>query len=87
MDWKQITTIAVAVLTTLNMILTASGHAVLPVSEDQVTLVLSCVGQIVGVALAVWKNCNFTKAAKEGQRVTDALKAGEDVNIRIGGKE
>ena len=87
MDWKQITTIAVAVLTTLNMILTASGHAVLPISEDQVTLVLSCVGQSVGVALAVWKNCNFTKAAKEGQRVTDALKAGEDVNIRIGGKE
>ena len=68
MDWKQITTIAVAVLTTLNMILTASGHAVLPISEDQVTLVLSCVGQIVGVALAVWKNCNFTKAAKEGTR-------------------
>lgn len=87
MDWKQITIIAVAVLTTFNMILTASGHAVLPISEDQITLVISCVGQIVGVALAVWKNCNFTKAAKEGQRVTDALKAGEDVNIRIGGKE
>lgn len=85
MDWKQITTIAVAVLTTLNMILTASGHAVLPISEEQVTLVLSCAAQIVGVALAVWKNCNFTGAAKEGQKVTDALKAGEDVDIKIGG--
>lgn len=85
MDWKQITTIAVAVLTTLNMILTASGHAVLPIDEAQVTLVISCVGQIAGVALAVWKNCNFTKAAKEGQRVTDALKAGEEVKIDIGG--
>lgn len=38
---------------------------------------LSGVLLLASVAWGIWKNHNFTRAAQEGQRLTNAIKAGE----------
>ena len=47
------------------------GYSMAEETAQQVALVVAA---LVVVAFSVWKNANFTKAAAEGQRVTDAIK-------------
>lgn len=64
------------VLALINQALTITGHAVLPVSDEQVTELLS-LALTVGASLwAWWKNNSFTQAALEGDAVKDAIKRG-----------
>lgn len=64
------------VLALINQALTITGHAVLPVSDEQVAELLS-LAMTVGASLwAWWKNNSFTQAALEGDAVKDAIKRG-----------
>lgn len=64
------------VLALVNQALTITGHAVLPISDEQVTELLS-LALTVGASLwAWWKNNSFTQAALEGDAVKDSIKKG-----------
>jgi len=57
------------ILGLINMILTNTGHSVLPFDDDQVTTVVSDVYMIVVSLWAWWKNNSFTKAALQADEV------------------
>ena len=64
----------VLVLALVNQILTSTGHSVIPISDDQVSELIS-LGFTIGAALwAWWKNNSFTKNAIEADKVLDTLK-------------
>ncbi len=83
MNSKNIITLVIACLTTINMILTASGHPVLPITDDQINLLVTSVFQIASILATIWQNFNFTTAAKKGQVITDVIKEGKDVAVSI----
>lgn len=64
------------VLALINQALTITGHAVLPVSDEQVAELLSLVMTVGASLWAWWKNNSFTQAALEGDAVKDAIKRG-----------
>lgn len=62
----------VLVLALINQILTATGHAIIPVGEEEISTVIT-----VGAALwAWWKNNSFTKEAQEADEYLYRLKKG-----------
>lgn len=66
---------AVLMLALINQVLTATGHSILPVSEDQVAEIISLAITIGASVWAWWKNNSFTQAALEADCVMDELKA------------
>ncbi|MCI1914656.1 MAG: phage holin [Bifidobacteriaceae bacterium] len=74
-DAGTIARTAVLGLAIINQILTATGHSVLPFSDEAVTNTITTVFTGAAALAAWWKNNNFTKAAREGSQVTKALKA------------
>ena len=44
-------------------------------AEDQAQQIAIVIVAVVVIAYSVWKNCNFTHAAEQGQRVLDAVKS------------
>lgn len=64
------------ILALVNQLLSSTGHAVLPIADEQVeTLVTTVI--TIGVAVwNWWKNNSFTQAALEGDAVKDAIKRG-----------
>lgn len=75
METKKIVALIVAILAAVNMILKAFNVPTLDVTEDMIYTIASCVVMVVSWASTIWYNFNFTNAAKEGQKVTDAIKA------------
>lgn len=71
---------AVLVLALINQVLTASGHSILPVTEDQVAEIISLAITIGASVWAWWKNNSFTQAALEADCVMDELKAKKKFN-------
>ena len=65
----------VLILALANNCLTMTGHSVLPVTDEQVSELLSlCI--TIGAALwAWWKNNSFTAAAIQADQVLDELKS------------
>ena len=45
--------------------------------QDQLTRGLLAIGALATLIYGIWKNHNFTTAAIEGQKLTDAIKAGD----------
>lgn len=76
MDTQLIVRLIVALLTAVNTVCTMAGFPIIDLGEDQITVVVNVVITIVGWAFSAWSNFNVTKAAKEGQKVTNALKSG-----------
>ena len=63
-------------LALINQLLSNAGHAVLPISDDQVETLVTT-GITIGVAVwSWWKNNSFTQAALAGDAVKDSLKKG-----------
>lgn len=59
-----------------NQVLNAFGIQVLPIDDSQLNTLITT-GFTVGTSLVNWwYNQNFTKAAKAGQQVTNAIKSG-----------
>lgn len=67
----------VLVLALVNQGLTIAGLNVLPITEEQVTEVLSLVFTIAASLWAWWKNNSFTPAAIKADELMDELKGGD----------
>lgn len=76
MDKKLIIRLGVMLVTFVNLILTSSGVNPIPVSETEAYNILSFAAAAASSIYNMWKNNNFTPAAKAGQKVIDAIKSG-----------
>lgn len=71
----------------INAWLTLKGINPIPFDESQLTEFFTYIIGGAATLYAMWKNHNFSKAAKEGQRLTDAIKAGlVPAEVFIGGE-
>lgn len=61
-------------LALINQLLSASGHAVLPIDDAQVETLVSTAWTVVAAIIAWWKNQSFTKAAIAGDAYMKELK-------------
>ena len=50
----------------VNQLLSASGHPVIPIPDEEWETLVSTVATIVAALVAWWKNNSFTKAARLG---------------------
>lgn len=51
------------VIALVNQVLTLTGHSVLPVSDEQLTELISTIFTVVTALIAWWKNNSFTSKA------------------------
>lgn len=51
------------VVALVNQVLTLTGHSVLPVSDEQLTELISTIFTVVTALIAWWKNNSFTSKA------------------------
>lgn len=58
----------------INQILTSTGHSVIPVTDEQVTELLTLVFTVGASLWAWWKNNSFTKNAIEADMILEELK-------------
>lgn len=65
---------AVLALALINQILSASGHAVIPIEDETVEALVSTAVTVVAALTAWWKNNSFTKAAIKGDEAMKAAK-------------
>lgn len=64
----------ILVVALVNQVLTMSGHSMLPISDEQITEVITLVFTIGASLWAWWKNNSFTKAAIEADEYLEDLK-------------
>lgn len=79
MDTRLIVNLIVTVIAAINAALTMADLPLINLGEQDITTGVNIVVTLVAWAYAVWHNFNFTKAAKEGQKVTDELKANRNL--------
>lgn len=80
MDTNLIIRIVVSVIAFANLIASQFGFNPLKLSEQEIYTAVSAIVTLVAWVWGFWKNNNFTKEAKEGQRVIDDLKASKKIN-------
>lgn len=64
------------VLALVNQGLTMAGHSLLPITDEQVTELITLVCTIVASVWAWWKNNSFTQAAITADEIMHDIKAG-----------
>lgn len=64
-------------LALINQILTVSGHAVLPIEDEQVNTLVSTIWTVVASVWTWWKNQSFTAPALEADELLKELKKGQ----------
>lgn len=52
-------------LALVNQILTASGHAIIPIDDETITTLISTGATVIASLIAWWKNNSFTQEAIE----------------------
>lgn len=62
------------VLALVNQCLTISGHAILPISDEEVSGLISTVFTIITSVMAWWKNNSFTQNAMMADEYLKELK-------------
>lgn len=75
MDKNLIIRLIVSIVTFINMLANIFGFNPLPLEEETIYTVVSAIATVVVWAWGFWKNNNFTKAAKQAQKMLDDLKA------------
>ena len=68
----------VLALALINQLLTVTGHAVLPITDEQVNTLVSTIWTVVAAVVAWWKNQSFTPQAIEADAVMKDLKQGRE---------
>ena len=63
-------------LALINQVLTATGHSMINIADEDVNLLVSTIFTIVTAIIAWWKNNSFTKAAIEADAVMKEKKDG-----------
>lgn len=66
------------VLALVNQCLTMSGHAILPISDEEVTELISLIFTIATSVWAWWKNNSFTQNAIQADDYLRELKKGDN---------
>ena len=69
-------------LALVNQLLTASGHSVIGVSDDDVTQLISAAFTIVTALIAWWENNSFTQDAIEADEYLKAVKMNNEGGAR-----
>ena len=64
----------ILVVALVNQILTSTGHAVIPVSDEEITQVITLVITIGASVWAWWKNNSFTHPAIKADEILKDLK-------------
>lgn len=64
----------ILIVALINQALTISGHSLLPITDEQITEVITLVITIGASMWAWWKNNSFTKSAIEADKVLAELK-------------
>lgn len=62
-------------LALVNQILSASGHAIIPIDDSTIESLVTTSFTVVSALVAWWKNNSFTKAAIEADKVMNEAKA------------
>ena len=62
-------------LALVNQILTASGHAVIPISDETITQLISAAATVLTAIIAWWKNNSFTQEAIEADQYLSQLRS------------
>lgn len=68
----------VLALALLNQILTATGHNVINISDENINTLISTVFTIVTAIIAWWRNNSFTQSALKADEVMKDLKASKE---------
>ncbi|MDO5547966.1 MAG: phage holin [Eubacteriales bacterium] len=68
----------VLLIALLNQLLTATGHAVLPIEDEQVAEIISTGATIITAMMAWWKNNSFTEEAITADEMMNTLKKQRD---------
>ena len=68
----------ILIVALINQGLTISGHSLLPITDDQITEIITLAITIGASLWAWWKNNSFTKNAIEADKVLDELKNGKE---------
>lgn len=68
----------VLVLALINQVLTATGHAVLPIDDEQINTLVSTIWTVVAAVVAWYKNNSISAAAIEADAVMKDLKQGRE---------
>lgn len=67
----------ILIVALINQALTVAGKSLLPITDDQITEVITLVITIGASLWAWWKNNSFTQNAIEADKVLDQLKSAE----------
>ena len=67
----------ILVLALVNQILTSTGHSLIPISDEQITELISLVFTIGASVWAWWKNNSFTKEAQVADDLLKQMKGGK----------
>ena len=68
------------VLALINQILTATGHSMINIADDDINTLISTIFTIAAALAAWWKNNSFTKAALKADKVMKEEKANANRN-------
>lgn len=68
----------VLALALLNQILTATGHNIINISDEDVNTLISTVFTIVTAIVAWWRNNSFTQSALKADEVMKDLKTSKE---------
>lgn len=63
------------VLALFNQIMTATGHAVLPIDDEMINTLVSTAATVVVAIITWWKNNSFTAAAIEADKTLKQLRS------------
>lgn len=80
--YKPYIYILVELLVLINAFLTARGICPVAISDAEIYTAVSYLAAAAAFFWAMWKNHNFTEAAREAQNMLDMLKSGTDVRLR-----
>ena len=67
----------ILILALFNQIMSASGHAILPISDETAETAVSTIVTIVTAIVAWWKNNSFTKPALIGDQAMREARGNE----------
>ena len=69
--------VLILLLALINAVLQMFGKNVLPISNEEVSSIISTIFLIVTTLWNTWKNRNITVASQIAQNITDSIKNGE----------
>ena len=67
----------ILVVALINQVLTVTGHSLLPITDEQITEIITLVITVGASIWSWWKNNSFTQAAIEADELLKTLKEEE----------